>query len=957
MHSKLIIMSFNESERPRVPQEIPRKFIWSILIVASIFLIWIAGGQLIWFWLNFEEFGELFVRPFLYEILGGLILASLAMVRVDFKNRRSITWWFIRLGIRILRTKEEVMTVPPEYLEFTYFKLPKVKFFLWQITKIIIGMTIFSNIIFGMSIQAMFNGWESNIMSIPNMFSLPFVTPSLSMTYAEQIIIPLAPALTLLLSPILTVLGVRLIVLVGLTQILKVGTSVFIQSTEPGQPLNIPLATIESLISIALLWAGVNLFFPSYIDYNTKFIIVGVFSAGILFAVFAYLDRSKRRRIIPRSSRSIIFRVATILIISLMVGSAVTVQNSIADARKVEWIGPYTTQEISVNRYLAQLDTVNEIQYNFSEVPLPPNRINQYVANQSDLLDKIRLWDWDAAFAKLKPEIGLIPYVDFEDSDILRFNNTLYWSASLKPVLPGTIEESNIWFNEHMFYTHVPNGFLILEGNGGIIVNSSDFFTQREIYYGEGGILQDTWAAYPEGSGRSAEVPGDAFYNGDGGVDMPPPISWIFDSTFLVSFPSDTIHALRYRDVYDRMKLLFPYFLYDIEGTPVDMYPVTDGENTYWLMPLIVGFDGKNIAWSQGNPLLRHVGYSLINIYDGSIQIYVTGDDFFSKIFKTVYNGYVETEIPLWLQNQTRYPEELFEWRISMFNNYHVTDPAAFITANQFYEVPANLDTYFVISKPPLFDNPEFVGVLSLQLRGSPGKNLAGYAVVQNDYPNLGKIIFYKVPIASETRLLGPTAVVEALQKDEAYAQRKTLLSSAGGVREGDKILYRVGDYDVYFIPVYTAKAGGVITQLGLVAAVGATFTGQSFIGLGTTPEEAFTSYLEKMSGSTADQKEEIGTFDRRKQIENFFVEKNLIISEPTEIHPDIIFFEGLSTYVSTLQFNDTKSLVFTLIDNWGDVASGNRIVTWHDENVIHYGVLVSVEGVVELHYISLIFE
>ena len=48
-----------------------------------------------------------------------------------------------------------------------------------------------------------------------------------------------------------------------------------------------------------------------------------------------------------------------------------------------------------------------------------------------DLLKSVRLWDWQAAFDKLKPEIGLIPYIDFADSDILRFNNTLYLSPSL----------------------------------------------------------------------------------------------------------------------------------------------------------------------------------------------------------------------------------------------------------------------------------------------------------------------------------------------------------------------------------------------------------------------------------------------------------------------------------------------------------------------------------------------
>ncbi|MFQ6134336.1 MAG: UPF0182 family protein [Nitrososphaerales archaeon] len=949
-------MSYEDVEKPPETPGVPRRIFWVLFIVIILFLVWAVGGQLIWFWLNVSEFGELFIRPFYFEILGGLILATIALFRVDFKNRRSLTWWFIRLGLRLLRSRGEVLTIPPEYLDFTYFKLTPLKFLLWQVTKVLIGITIFSNIIFGMSVHAMLNGWESNIINIPSLFALPFTTTPFSMAYAQQNVIPLAPALTLLMTPLLTVIGVRLIILVGLSQIVKVGTSTFLQSTEPGQPITLPISTIEALISIALLWAGVNLFFPSYIDYNTKYVIGGVLAAGLLFAVFAYLDRSRRRRLIPRTGRSILLRVVTIVIIALVAGSIVTVQNSIADARKVEWLGPYTAQEISVNRYLAQIDEIKEVPYNFSISPVAPERISQYVNNHSNLLSKIRLWDWEAGFAKLKPEIGLIPYVDFEDSDILRFNNTLYWSASMKPILPETMEVENIWFAEHMHYTHVPNGFLLLEGREGRIVDSSNFFKQRQIYYGEAGLLEETWAAYPLGSGRSAEV-GDAFYDGGGGVDMPPPLSWIFDSTFLVSFPSDTIHALRYRDVYDRMQMLFPYFLYSFGGRTVDMYPVTDGENTYWLMPLIVGLDGGNIPWSTGNPFLRHVGYAIIDIYDGSIQLLILGDDFFSRLFKTAYSDYITTEVPPWLRSQTRYPEELFEWRVSMFNYYHITDPATFIVAKEFFEVPPDLDTYFVIAKPPLFDQPEFIGILSLQLRGALGRNLAGYAVVRNDYPNLGEVIFYQVSLNATTRLLGPTAVVEALQKDEVYAERKTLLSSAGGVREGDKILYRVGDHDVYFIPVYTARAGGVITQLGLVAAVGATFTGETFIGLGATPEEAFSAYLAQLGGVEVPAVEEVGVAERLLQIENLFLEKDLEIVEPREINPDVVFFEGNATYVSTAQWEQAQSLVESFIQNWGAEASGARIMKWRQDTAVNYGVLVNVQGVVEMHYIVIFFE
>ena len=134
-----------------------------------------------------------------------------------------------------------------------------------------------------------------------------------------------------------------------------------------------------------------------------------------------------------------------------------------------------------------------------------------------------------------------------------------------------------------------------------------------------------------------------------------------------------------------------------------------------------------------------------------------------------------------------------------MYNIYHVTDVDIFIQANEFYEIPRGLDTYYIEAKPPGFEEREFIGLLSLELRGSQGRNLAGYMVVQNDLPNLGHMQFYEVPIESETKLLGPTSVREALDRDPDFAQLKTLLRNP---RIGDNILYRVGEHDTFFLPV-----------------------------------------------------------------------------------------------------------------------------------------------------------
>jgi hypothetical protein len=88
---------------------------------------------------------------------------------------------------------------------------------------------------------------------------------------------------------------------------------------------------------------------------------------------------------------------------------------------------------------------------------------------------------------------------------------------------------------------------------------------------------------------------------------------------------------------------------------------------------------------------------------------------------------------------------------------------------------------------------------------------------------------------------------LEALEKNPAFAQLKTLLRTP---RIGNIILYRMGEYDVYFIPVYTSTAGGVVTEIGVIACVGAAFTGEYYVGLGSTPEEAFASFLNQLAGT-----------------------------------------------------------------------------------------------------------
>ena len=924
----------------------------AIIAIMGVAIFATVGNQAVILSMNFSEFGDQFSKPLFYTLVSTIILSIIALVRVNVSGRSSIFWYVVSTGIGLIGQGQQQIT--NNIQSFRDYKLSPPQFVIWQITKIFLFGAFFANIMFGFAAMSFLDGNTLGIENLPKLFSLPFVTPETNPNYAAENVVPMIPALVILIPPILAAIGLRLVLYVGIHRIINVITS-FLQDSNEGKPrfLNY-VSTIEGIIGIGIVWAGFNLFFTDQIDYNTRYVIGGTLLVGSALIAFSIIDRIRARVLTHMFKRDVYIRILTILAIAIIVAGVVSVNNSIADAKKIEFLGPYTAQQIGVNRYLGELNNVQENIHDPQLTSVSPNNIGNYIKQNSDVLDVIRIWDWEAAFAKLKPEIGLIPYVNFEDNDILRFNNTLYWTASMKPILPTSVSLENRWYNEHLVYTHVPNGFLTLEATDGQIVDSSEFFKQREIYYGEGGLFETTWSGYPNSREDSAEL-GGASYSGLGGLDVSPPLSWIFEPNFLLSFPAESVHIMRYKDVNDRMEILYPYFLYDLFGQELDSLPVTDGTNSYWLIPLIIGFDTHDVPWSVGNPYLRLVGYALVDSYNGDIQLLKTGDDFFSEMFASQYSEQFQP-MPAWLEEQIRYPVELFNWKTEMYNIYHVDNVETFIQANEFYEIPRGLDTYYVEAKPPGFSETEFLGLLSLELRGSEGRNLAGYMVVENDLTNLGDLQFYEIPLNSTTKLIGPTAVREALDRDPEFAQLKTLLRNP---RIGDNILYRVGNHDVYFIPVYTAGAGGVVAQLGTIAAVGAAFNGEYFVGLGETQEEAFEAYLKKVAGVASintvadDDYVELVRDDRIDIIKSVFEENDITIAEPTSIQIPLSFNEGELFFFTENDREDTEEFLSQFIDDFV-IPRSDRVFMWQEENNLNIGTILVKEGIPEIHYVSI---
>jgi uncharacterized protein len=940
----------------------------AVLGAMAIVIFTVVSNQSINLLINVAEFGDVFTKTISYSIISGVILAAIALVRVNFVSRHSIIWYGLHTIVNFVRRTDFEAAAKP--IRYTDFKMSPVSFGLWQITKVALLASLFANLTFGMAVSHMAEGNDIGFSSLITIFGLPFAEVPSDGTFAQESVIPAVPTLTFVIPAILGAIGFRLLIYIGISGAINIVSGYILDSSERKPKFLSYISTVELIVGAAIFWAGFTIFFSPAIDFNTKYLIVGALALGAAFLGFGVWDRRRAKVMIYPSKKHLYSRIFTALAIIAVVGSIVVINMSIADAKKLEYRGPYIAQEIAVNRFIAELDNVSVVSYNVTPPSISASAIGGIINENRDTLDAIRLWDREAAGQKLRPELGQRNDILFADTDILRFGDTMYWTSTTAPKLPDALARGNEWFNQHFVYTHTNAGFKMLRADTGNLANSNDFFNRNLIYYGEsgdGGLFSNSWAAYPVGTTTSNELEG-VFYNGTGGVDLPPPLSWMFEPNFMLSYPDTPIHVMRYKDIHDRMGLLYPYFTYDfgfyntgsVTLQKLNVFPVTDGTDTYWLMPLVAALDTSHVPW--GAPfMLKLVGYSLIDSYNGDMQIIVTGEDAFSEMF---YNQYREIgatrEVPDWLEEQIRYPEEMFIWKISKFNRYHVTDPKTFIEGRQFYNVPQEAPApYYIITEPQGFESPVFIGFQSLELEGSQTKNLVGYMIVENDLEGLGNMTFYSVPLDSVTKLIGPSAAREALEKDEKYKNFKTLLQ--GTPRVGENILYKIGEQEVYFMPVYTAAtSGGVVSQLGTVAAVGASVTGTFYVGLGDDSSEAFENYLLQAAGrqpsqpvppgTQEPQAPDIGINDRIAALERIFADAAIIVLKPTSISAPLEFQEVQARYMVETDYAAAEQAIIQFISDFAQ----DRVYEWRADDRVNFGVLREEGGIVENHYISI---
>jgi len=351
---------YSSSKESGTPLPDPGKYIRIGIVVLIAFIAFaLVGSQAVELFMNVEEFADLFITPLYFALVSSIILSVIALIRVNIVKRHSILWYTLSTAIGFIN-RNPTSAVTETITSFHDYKLSVPHFVIWQFTKVVLFGAFFANIMFGFAAMYVIDGNSLGIENIPEIFSLPFVTPPTDYSYATEKVIPMIPALLILVPSILGVIGLRLLLFVGLHHILKVATA-YIHDAAQGKPkwLNYT-SSLEAIVGIGIIWSAFNMFFGENIDYNTKYAIGGTFVVGFALIAFSIFDRIRSRVLTHMLKRDVYIRIFTIIAIAVIVGIAMSINTSVADAKKIEYLGPYTAQQIGVNQYLAELDQIEE---------------------------------------------------------------------------------------------------------------------------------------------------------------------------------------------------------------------------------------------------------------------------------------------------------------------------------------------------------------------------------------------------------------------------------------------------------------------------------------------------------------------------------------------------------------------------------------------------------------------
>jgi len=486
----------------------------------------------------------------------------------------------------------------------------------------------------------------------------------------------------------------------------------------------------------------------------------------------------------------------------------------------------YISRELTYTRQAFGLDNVKVSQYSGAA-----SLTQQDVQDDQTTIDNLRLWD-NKQLQETYPQLQAIrTYYVLNNIDLDRYTlNGRYEQLTISAReldinrLPA---QGRGFVNDTLTYTHgygvvaspvrevVGEGLPNLVGRD--IPQAGDLkVDQPAIYFGE-----DTnhYVLAPSAQ-KEFDYPSvkDAYtnYKGTHGVPLSGGnrllyAAYMGDLNLLITSQVEANTQILYRrNILDRVNEIAPFLSYDS-----DPYIVVADGRLYWIIDAYTTADTYPYSQQDSTPQINYIRNSVkvvIDAYEGTASFYIADPN--DPIIKAYARGFPTLfkpigQMPATLRQHIRYPQDLFNVQVSVYQQYHMTDPQVFYNREDVWDVPeestgpgttATLQPYYVLMRLPGEQKAEYLLILPFTPHNR--QNMISWLAARNDVPNYGQLVLYQLP--KDTTIFGPSQIGNRIQENTAISSQFTLWNQSGSqVQQGSLLVVPVGGSFLYFEPVY----------------------------------------------------------------------------------------------------------------------------------------------------------
>ncbi len=497
-------------------------------------------------------------------------------------------------------------------------------------------------------------------------------------------------------------------------------------------------------------------------------------------------------------------------------------------------------------------------------------------------IDNIRLWDYRPLKATLRQLQEIRQYYEFLDVDVDRYQV----EGKVRQVMVAARElnqdklptRANTWESRHLQYTHgyglamSPSNRVLSNGLPDLWIR--DFppvITQKginpvkrpEIYYGERTndyVITNTTLKeidYPKDQNFA-----ETSYAGKGGIHLGKGLRYLllashFDTwKILISRYVDSKSKILFRrNIHQIVRLLAPFLEYDrdpymVVGNDGRLYWIMDAYTVSSRFPYsarlrsqylqtVTEGEKKYLSRLKGINYIRNSVKVVIDAYDGKASFYVSDPSdpiiqgwsfYFSRLFQPLH------EMPDFLKEHIRYPENLFLIQAAIYTDYHMDDPRAFYNLEDRWQLAEevysgrtqNLEPYYTVIQLPGQEKEEYV--LMIPFIPDKKENMIAWMAVRCDYKNTkdpkdnpyGKIIVFDFPHARQ--VYGPIQIESRIDQDPSISRDLTLWNQQGSqVIRGNLLVIPIANSLLYIEPIYLQSTNSPFPELRRVIAADST--------------------------------------------------------------------------------------------------------------------------------------